>query len=379
MESLHHPDLAELLAGREPPCLSIYQTTHRTHPDNQQDPIRFKNLVKALEDSLRQKYPTRDVRSLLVLFDNLLDDATFWRHTLDGLAVFAGHGFFRAFKLLRPVAEAAIAAASFHTKPLVRILQTADRYQVLGLSKKSFRMFEGNRDVLYEIHPSEAVEESIKDALRIEHPEPQRGVVSQGSAGSVQFGGRSGKEEAHITIERFFRAVDRAVIAHYSKPSGLPLILAALGENQSPFRTVSHNSLLLPHGVDVNPDGISVDLLRERVWKVVEPDYLERLAKWTEEFGLAQSKWQGSDDVSSIADAAFAGRVATLLVESDRKIPGKIDPATGRISPEALCDPDVDDLLDDLAELVLRKGGQVAVVPADRMPTKSGAAAIFRY
>ena len=153
----------------------------------------------------------------------------FWRHTLDGLAVFGGHGFFRAFKLLRPVGDAAVAADSFHTKPLVRILQTADRYQVLGLSKKSFRMFEGNRDVLHEIHPSQAVEESIKDALRTEHPEQQRGVVSQGSAGSIQFGGRSGKEEADITIERFFRAVDRAVIEHYSKPSGLPLILAAPG------------------------------------------------------------------------------------------------------------------------------------------------------
>jgi Bacterial archaeo-eukaryotic release factor family 3 len=379
VESLHHPDLAELLAGHEPPCLSLYQTTHRTHPENQQDPIRFKNLVKALEESLRQKYPTRDVRSLLVLFDHLLDDAIFWRHTLDGLAVFGGHGFFRAFKLLRPVGEAAVAADSFHTKPLVRILQTADRYQVLGLSKKSFRMFEGNRDVLHEIHPSQAVEESVKDALRTDHPEPQRGVVSQGSAGSIQFGGRSGKEEADITIERFFRAVDRAVIEHYSKPSGLPLIVAALGENQSPFRSVSHNSQLLAKGVDVNPEGIPADDLRQRVWHVVERDYLERLAKWTEEFGLAQSKWLGTGDVSSIADAAFAGRVATLLVEADRKIPGKIDPETGRISPEALCDPAVDDLLDDLAELVLKKGGLVAVVPADRMPTKSGAAAIFRY
>jgi hypothetical protein len=112
---------------------------------------------------------------------------------------------------------------------------------------------------------------------------------------------------------------------------------------------------------------------------VVEPNYIERLARWTEEFGLARSKWLGTDDVSSIADAAVAGRVATLLVESDRKIPGKIDPGTGRISPEAMCDPAVDDLLDDLAEQVLKKGGLVAVVPADRMPTRSGAAAIFRY
>lgn len=41
--------------------------------------------------------------------------------------------------------------------------------------------------------------------------------------------------------------------------------------------------------------------------------------------------------------------------------------------------PGVDDLLDDLAELVLNKGGQVIVAPSLDMPTRTGVAAIFRY
>jgi hypothetical protein len=36
-------------------------------------------------------------------------------------------------------------------------------------------------------------------------------------------------------------------------------------------------------------------------------------------------------------------------------------------------------LLDDLGELALAKGGQVIVVPAERIPTSSGIAAIYRY
>jgi len=35
--------------------------------------------------------------------------------------------------------------------------------------------------------------------------------------------------------------------------------------------------------------------------------------------------------------------------------------------------------MDDLGELVLKTGGRVVVVPADRMPTKTGAAATFRF
>ncbi len=37
------------LTAVQPPCLSLYQATHRHRPDNQQDPIRFRNLVKELE------------------------------------------------------------------------------------------------------------------------------------------------------------------------------------------------------------------------------------------------------------------------------------------------------------------------------------------
>jgi hypothetical protein len=39
----------------------------------------------------------------------------------------------------------------------------------------------------------------------------------------------------------------------------------------------------------------------------------------------------------------------------------------------------VDDLLDDLGERVLATGGEVVVVPTERMPTESGLAAIYRY
>jgi hypothetical protein len=40
--------LAGLSAAQKPPCVSRYQATHRKHPEDQQDPIRFRNLVKEL-------------------------------------------------------------------------------------------------------------------------------------------------------------------------------------------------------------------------------------------------------------------------------------------------------------------------------------------
>lgn len=71
---------AGLLADHEPPCVSLYQPKHRHHPDNQQDPMRYRNLLAEMEDFLRQKYPTREVRTLLEKFQALARDDSFWNH-----------------------------------------------------------------------------------------------------------------------------------------------------------------------------------------------------------------------------------------------------------------------------------------------------------
>jgi len=80
-----------------------------------------------------------------------------------------------------------------------------------------------------------------------------------------------------------------------------------------------------------------------------------------------------------VAEAAAAGRIATLLIEADRQIPGRVDGATGQVEFKDLSHSEVADLLDDLGELVLKTGGRVVVVPAERMPTTTGAAATCRY
>jgi hypothetical protein len=41
--------------------------------------------------------------------------------------------------------------------------------------------------------------------------------------------------------------------------------------------------------------------------------------------------------------------------------------------------PGAGDVLDDVAEAVLRNGGEVIVVPRERMPASTGLAAIYRY
>jgi len=373
----------ELPVSHDAPCLSLYQPTYRHHPDNQQDVIRFKNLVKQLEQSLRQKYSTREIRPLMEPFQDLERRHDFWNHTQDGLAILAAPDLFRIYRLQRPVAELAIVADSFHTKPLLRITQSADRYQVLGLSRGAIKLFEGNRSALDEIDLDPGVPQTITDALGDELTEPHQTVSSYGgvggSAGAMRHGHGGKKDEIDNDAERFFRAVDRSILERHSRPSGLPLILAALPEHQGVFEKISNNPFLLPERINVYPDAVSIDRLRELAWNAVEPRYNARLTQVVDEYEQAKPKGLASDELAEIASAAAFGRVMTLLVEADREIPGHLDSATGHIEFANLSDPQIDDLLDDLSEKVLEKGGQVVVIPAERMPTKEGAAAIYRY
>ncbi len=192
--------------------------------------------------------------------------------------------------------------------------------------------------------------------------------------------GHGGKEpEIEIDAERFFRAIDRAILEHHSQPSRLPLLLAALPEHQSRFRALSHNSFLLADGIAIDPESLSAEQLRERAWQVMEPQYRARLAKLTDQFGQAKASQLGLDELEAVAKAAAEGRVGTLLVEAGRQSAGSINPESGEVQRGELDDPKRDDVFDDLGELVRAKGGEVMVIPTDQMPTETGVAATCRY
>ncbi|MBJ2356483.1 hypothetical protein JF818_08615 [Sphaerochaeta sp. S2] len=94
---------------------------------------------------------------------------------------------------------------------------------------------------------------------------------------------------------------------------------------------------------------------------------------------MAEAETLGSSDVKVVAKAAFNSRIATLLIEESKIVPGKINRATGEVEYGDIKEPAFDDLLDDIAELTLMRKGEVLVIPKDMMPSTTGVAAIFRY
>jgi len=350
MKTVTSEDLSRLLGGQQPPCVSIYLPTERAYPERQQEPIRYGNLVDRAEEAQRRKYPTAEGRAVLDRLRTLIDDGTFWRQGPGGLAVLASPSTFDTFWLRNSPPERAVVGDAFLLTPLLRVAQSADRFHVLCLQREAARLYEGNRDGLSPIEPP-GVPLNVDDPLVDQAAGPQ--------------------------AERFFRAVDHALWERVSRPSGAPVVLVALPEHQTAFRALTKNPQFLGTGVEQSPAGLSDRELLPQAWECVEPTYLARLGRFAEDFNVARSRGQGTDDLAEAARAAHAGRVGILLVEADRTAPGRLDPDSGAV--RSADDAEAGDLLSDLAGLVLRRDGAVVVVPGERMPTKTGLAAIYRF
>src|SRR5665811_1012434 len=314
-------------------------------------------------------------------FYQLEGDKDFWNNTLDGLAIFANTNKCIVYKLYKPLQELVVVADSFHIKPLIRIFQSVGKYHLLGLSSNDFALYEGNRYGFEEIEMDPETHRTIEEVLGKQHTDSFLTHGSYGGTdGTAMYHGHGGKkDEIEKDVEKFFRYVDRFVLENYSKPSKLPLILVSLEEHHNIFKKISHNSYLMEEGIKGSYESFEMEQLTEKVWEIIEPIHLEKTQNLVNSFENAKANSAGSDDLTQIARAAFDNRIETILMEADKIIPGKIDYNTGAIELGDIEDPDFDDVLDDLAELVLKKRGEVVILPKDRMPSDKGVAAIYRY
>ena len=153
MNDLHANWFQELLADHQPPCVSIYMPANRAHPPADEDPIKFRDHIDEAQtvaaEELRPQAGRAGHREAagVRVQPRLLDG-----RTRDGLAFFASTDYVQAVDLQQNVGDLVVVGDSFHVKPLIRVLQSGDRYQVLCLSEKNVTMYEGSR---YGLRPLE--------------------------------------------------------------------------------------------------------------------------------------------------------------------------------------------------------------------------------
>lgn len=363
-------ELQELLTPTTGPCVSIYMTTTWLPQDHHKNRIGFKDRLKAAEQSFDRHSSDADTTAaVLAPLHRLAEDEPFWFDQQAGLAVFAAPGQLRVRKLLRPVPDLSVVADSFHVKPLIRIMQDAARYQLLCISTERVALYEGDRDRLVAMELAPEVPRDMAAAIG----EPSHVTKTRRSQYDYD-----SSDQRDDQLRRYFRRVDDAIWRHHSRAARLPMILAALSEYHGLFHEASHNTYLTDEGVRRDPfHAIDQRELGEQAWAVAQPARDRIIADWLNAFGTAKAHDQGSDDIEQIARDAIAARIRLLLVRENHHVGGEVDPQTGRVTFKPIEDPATDDVIDDIAELVLQRGGDVLIVPADQLSSQTGVAAVY--
>lgn len=371
----------DLLYKEVEPCVSLYQATHRHGPENKSDRIVFKHLIQQMECSLEQKYKRTNVMPIMNFFYGIKDDPEFWMHTQDGIAVLASQNECIVYLLNAPVEDLVLVADGFHIRPLIQYFQTANTYCLLGLGSNSISLFEGNRYGVKEIEIGDKIANEIEELNGEEHAD---GFLTHGRYGGADgvatFHGHGGRKDAiGKDLERFFRYVDKTVLETFSKSMKVPLILVSLEEHQSEFRRISNNPYLLQEGIEMSYEALDLDQLTKKSWDIMEPLFLKKLQGLVDRYRTAKANALGSDELLEVARAVSENNVETLLVEADRIISGRFEAQTGRLELDSTGNPEYGDSIDHMVKAVMKNKGEVVVLPSERMPTKTGLAAIFRY
>lgn len=385
MDILNPADLKSLIAHQGKWSISLYMPSQRVGNEQQQNPIRLKNLLAEAETRLLANGLRRpQVEKLMRPAEQLLWDAGFWQHQSDGLAIFLSDGFHVIYRLPVQFNELAVVSNSFHIKPLLPCLGRGIKFYVLALSLNNVRLFQANADTMNEVALNFPT--SKEEALWMDEPQKHlnmhSGSVSmgEGQGGAGIFHGHDPQDEEKTNILRFFRVVNDGLNAML-EDKNVPMVLAGVEHLLSIYREASTYQNLLKDSVPGSPDRENPKELHEQAWKIVRPIFEESQKKAFEKYEQLDGQKNGlaTSDLASAVKAATFGQVETLFVPLGEQKWGRYDAQNNRVILESEPSAENEDLLDLAAAETILNSGQVFAVPREQLPGDGDLAAILRY
>lgn len=374
-------DLLSLPAGH--PCVSIYMPTYRSGAETQQNPIRFKNLLRSVQERLVETgMKDTDAAEFMRPVRELADEPTFWQQQSDGLAIFHSPEVLRTYRLPTTLDEHAVVENRFHLKPLFSLLSGDGQFYIVSLSLKSIRLIVASRHSAREIEMPD-VPKSFEEAMGpLTRQHSQFQPMSSNTVSRSPVSGGHGRAEDDIKAEilDFFNRADKAMMKYMDR--SCPVVLAGVEYLLPRYKETTEHPKVLEEGLTGNAEGLSADELREAAWEIVEPLFLEDRKKAAERYGDNLGTGRSSSSYQEILRAAHEGRVDTLFVARGVRLWGTYDleaRKARREEDQTRQTHSSEDLLDLAAVQAFLNGGTVYAVPQQEVPEGHTMAAIFRY
>lgn len=277
----------------------------------------------------------------------LLQDSKVLRQMKGNIGLFRNQHIFRVLNIPIEIEETCQVATSFHVKPLLRWIQTDEEFLLVGFEKNSALLYLGTQA-------------SLKLLESVQIYEPHAGRVAG---------------DPHDGLAWLAERIDQLTTRTQPK-------LFIAGEKsrvQSFVSSLSYKNLVRTAVADVfsrDDVGAVCAVARERLRLEAQKKISRALA----EFQFADEGNRVRKNLFQIARAVVQGRVRKLIIAADESIFGKIDKTSGGLALHPIdLDHEDDDILDDLAQMVLNQGGEVVIASRDEIPMGRSILAILDY
>jgi len=364
MKTMTVNEAAKLVKVKSAPAISLYLATDVADKDSATKlRINLHRLYKTAEALVARSYDLKTRDRLLQPLKKALSMVGL-RRAKGGIGIYHNEHFTGIVKLPTVTSDLAVAADSFHVKPVLRCVQSRRNYYLLALRKKHADLFLVTADGTKKI-----------ERIALKLPQDRQLSVERSKHWLVDGIGIRRQKDLKETMEQLNRQLERNW--HGER---IPLMLAGPHQQQLTFRDVCSYTNLLERGISGYVGDLDTDALTNLSLNTMEYYFEELDNRSVVAFRRAEGSGLATTNLEEIAKAAARGQIQSLLVAEDRQVWGHLDRETGTI--EVLDQPGqttADDLLDDLAELTLNKGGVVTVLPSIRMPKNHLIAAVLRW
>ncbi|WP_204121519.1 MULTISPECIES: hypothetical protein [Levilactobacillus] len=340
------------------------------------DRTQFKSLLKQGKERLLAVAPDRTWSAYADAFDPF-DHGPLTNGSASGLLIMAGATDSYHYWLHSPVSATVTVTYQPNVLPILQARDKTSDYDLLLLGQKSFELAQvrSGRPELVNL-PVDAPA-TMNHALGTE--QRGRGRWQRSAGEHTHYSGTGSLDTAKAADQRnYYMMVDSYVSQHYSNLDQVPLILVASASDQGNFRKISQNAYLDPAVRLVqNPNLAAANqTLAALTLSVTEQRHVQATQIRHDAYQRARQGEQVVQDLGALATATVQGQVLRLWLREDASQPGHLTEKGEVLTTTALSRQN--NLYNDLALLVSRLGGQVEVLPADAMPTRSPVAAQLR-
>lgn len=373
MKTLDAELLNSLTKNESAPCLSIYLPVHKSVADSARDPLNLKNLIKEVRANIKAN-DVQAIEALLAPVEKYLEEKSFVRENDGTLAIFSSPKIFETVFLPSPHAPSFHVDDCFYVLPLLEFSGDNKPFHVLAIGKNHVRLFEGDRYGFDEVKLQENIPQTMKEALGYDLTDNHLHAAAGGSA--AIHGYMEITDEKDTDNVRFFRIIDHEISNNYSKNSKIPLILAALPENQSLFHSLSKNECLTEEYIALNAESVDKAELHSRALAIFEKEKIQSIEKQLERYAVGKNEKLATDDVADIARHAMDSRIDHLFLTKGKTLAGTISIEDRKIKPNK---DSYSDIINQIALLTHKNGGQVHTLTGNTSSLPLGIGSLNRF